>query len=51
MSKQQDPEKARFWQRTIREAARSGLCTVACDMRRSFDGLSMRAAHILPTAT
>ena len=23
------------------------LCTVACDMRRSFDGLSMMAEHIL----
>jgi transposase len=23
------------------------LCTVACDMRRSFDGLSMMAEHII----
>jgi hypothetical protein len=23
------------------------LCTVACDMRRSFDGLSMMAQHII----
>ena len=23
------------------------LCTVACDMRRSFDGLSMMAEHIV----
>ena len=24
------------------------LCTVPCDMRRSFDGLSMMAEHIVP---
>jgi transposase len=23
------------------------LCTVACDMRRSFDGLSMMAEHVI----
>jgi transposase len=28
-------------------AIRVYLCTVACDMRRSFDGLSMMAEHII----
>jgi IS66 Orf2 like protein. len=28
-------------------AIRVYLCTVPCDMRRSFDGLSMMAEHIL----
>jgi hypothetical protein len=27
------------------------LCTVACDMRRSFDGLSMMAEHVIRTPT
>jgi len=35
MSKKQDVEKARFWQRAIREAARSGLSTREfCRQRR-----------------
>ena len=35
MSKKQDVDKARFWQRTIREAARSGVSTREfCRQRR-----------------
>jgi transposase len=29
------------------EAVKVYLCTVACDMRRSFDGLSMMAEHVI----
>ena len=43
-----DVEKERHWQKVIREAAiKVYLCTVPCDMRRSFDGLSMMAEHIV----
>jgi hypothetical protein len=38
VSKKQDVEKARFWQRTIREAARSGLSTREfCRQRRLLE--------------
>ena len=32
---------------TFPAAIKVFLCTVACDMRRSFDGLSMMAEHII----